>query len=84
MNFSHRDYEKMKEVITMVRDLNARGETKLSLLLDNKGPEIRTGKKEQKVQYQQGDLIKIFVEDSHGEERDLFCDYPFLLEDLQI
>jgi pyruvate kinase len=84
MNFSHRDYEKMKEVITLVRDLNARGETKLSLLLDNKGPEIRTGKKEQKIQYQQGDLLKIFVKDDALQERDMFCDYPFLLEDLQI
>lgn len=53
MNFSHRDYEKMKEVITHVRHLNAQDKTKLSLLLDNKGPEIRTGKKEIKSDYKQ-------------------------------
>lgn len=84
MNFSHRDYEKMKEVITHVRHLNAQDKTKLSLLLDNKGPEIRTGKKEIKSDYKQWDLIKIFVDISKVWDDDIFCDYPFLLEDLQI
>jgi pyruvate kinase len=84
MNFSHRDYEKMKEVIAMVRDLNTRGLTKLSLLLDNKGPEIRTGKKDQKIAYTTWEELRIFVDSTKVEEHDMFCDYPFLLEDLQI
>lgn len=84
MNFSHRDYEKMKEVISLVRSLNDRGLTKLSLLLDNKGPEIRTGKKEQKIEYHAWEVFKIFVDESKTWEKDLFCDYSFLLEDLQV
>ena len=49
MNFSHRDHENMERVVGIVRDLNTQKRTKLSLLLDNKGPEIRTGKKAEKT-----------------------------------
>ncbi|MBP7007367.1 hypothetical protein KBB05_01205 [Patescibacteria group bacterium] len=61
MNFSHKDYEEKKRVIDIVRKLNKEDKTKLSLLLDNKGPEIRTGKKETKTQYEIHDEVKITI-----------------------
>lgn len=84
MNFSHKDYEEKKMVIQLVRKLNKENKVKLSLLLDSKGPEIRTGKKENKIQYEKDEIIKITINPDDVAERDIFCDYPYLLEDLRV
>ncbi len=84
MNFSHKDYEEKKMVIDLVRKLNKENKTKLSLMLDNKGPEIRTGKKETKTQYEPEEIVKVTINPDEVGERDIYCDYPFLLEDLKV
>lgn len=53
LNFSHKDYQEKQKVIQLVHDLNTQGITKLSLLMDTKGPEIRTGAKTQHSLYTQ-------------------------------
>ena len=84
-NFSHAEHEEVAKIIQLVRKLNAAGRTNLSLLLDTKGPEIRTGKVEEKVQVHAWDHLKIFVDQSLVTvANDLFCDYPHLLEDLVV
>lgn len=84
MNFSHKDHANMERVIGIVRKLNAEDKTKLSLLLDNKGPEIRTGKKEVKSTYKKWEMLKVYVDESQTWPDDIFCDYQFLLEDMQV
>jgi pyruvate kinase len=84
MNFSHKDHANMERVIEIVRELNAQKKTKLSLLLDNKWPEIRTGKKEEKTAYKKWDLFKVFIDEALIWPDDIFCDYPYLLEDMQV
>ncbi|MFA7284304.1 MAG: pyruvate kinase [Candidatus Absconditabacterales bacterium] len=84
MNFSHKDYDEKKMVIDLVRKLNAEDKTKLSLLLDNKGPEIRTGKKEEKTHYEKDEMVRISINADKVDARDIFCDYPYLLEDLKV
>ena len=61
-NFSHADYENVDRVATMVHRLNSEGTTKLGLLLDTKGPEIRTGDYEGVKNYEKGDVFNIFVD----------------------
>lgn len=41
-NFSHAKYEPVREVLSLMRKNNRSGRTALSMLLDTKGPEIRT------------------------------------------
>ena len=41
-NFSHAQYEPDREVLQLMRKNNRSGRTALSMLLDTKGPEIRT------------------------------------------
>ena len=82
-NFSHAWQSEVAKIVTLVRELNASGKTNLSLLLDTKGPEIRTGSVEEKIQVKVWDHLKIFVDQSLlTQPNDLFCDYPHLLEDL--
>jgi pyruvate kinase len=42
-NFSHADYENAAKVGQIVKQFNKENKTKLGLMLDTKGPEIRTG-----------------------------------------
>lgn len=60
--------------------------TKLGLLLDTKGPEIRTGDHPDLKNYAKGDVFKIFVDPKKVPEgtQDIACDYPYLVEDLNV
>lgn len=81
-NFSHADYVVAAGIVERVKQLNATGRTNLSLLLDTKGPEIRTGDLTAKIQYQKGDVFRIYTQLSvmGTTEKELFCDYPYIVE----
>ncbi|MDD2565895.1 MAG: pyruvate kinase [Candidatus Gracilibacteria bacterium] len=85
-NFSHANYENAKLVKSRIDKLNKSRETCLSALLDTKGPEIRTGDLETKIQFEKGNIFKIFVDKAKYTEdgKSLFCDYEYLVEDLNI
>ncbi|MFA5917437.1 MAG: pyruvate kinase [Candidatus Gracilibacteria bacterium] len=84
-NFSHADYEGAQKTADLIKKLNSLGRTNLSLLLDTKGPEIRTGDVENKIQYSIGDIFKIYVDKNKlSGDNSLFCDYSFLIEDVEI
>lgn len=85
INFSHADYENTARIAEIVHRLNKEGKTKLALLGDLKGPEIRLGDYEGVKTYKKGDIFKIFIEpQEHYDALDQFCDYPHLVEDLTI
>ncbi|MBS8121943.1 pyruvate kinase [Candidatus Vampirococcus lugosii] len=78
-NFSHADYDSVKDIISKIKNLNIQGITNLSLLLDTKGPEIRTGDLEQKIDFKKGNIFNIFYKDSNlCTNNDLYCDYEYL------
>ncbi len=84
-NFSHADYEWAQKTADLIKKLNKSWITNLSLLLDTKWPEIRTGTIENKIQYNIWDIFKIYVDkDKLSWENSLFCDYPFLIGDVEI
>ena len=56
INFSHADYENAERVGKIVKKLNAEHKTKLWLMLDTKGPEIRTGDYEGTKSYVKWDV----------------------------
>lgn len=56
LNFSHGDYATHGKVIENIRTVNSRGYN-LGIMLDTKGPEVRTGDVEQKIVIEKGDLV---------------------------
>jgi len=82
-NFSHAQHDSVREVLEIMRVNNRNGRAALSMLLDTKGPEIRTGDLSQKQNYKQWDVFKFYTKsDSFSEDGTaLFCDYPHLWED---
>lgn len=82
-NFSHAQYENVREVLRIMRKNNQSGRTALSTILDTKGPEIRTWDLIQKQHYKTWDVFKFYISrDAFNEDgTSLFCDYEYLWED---
>ncbi|NDK10299.1 pyruvate kinase [Candidatus Gracilibacteria bacterium] len=85
-NFSHAQYDVVREVLKDMRVNNRNGRTALSMLLDTKGPEIRTGDLSTKQTYKSGDIFKFYTNQESFKEDGtaLFCDYPHLGEDAYV
>lgn len=83
-NFSHATFDGAKPIADRIKKLNLEGKTNLSLLLDTKWPEIRTGILAEKLRFNIWDKVKIYVDNSKREWNGIFCDYPYLVEDLHI
>ncbi len=77
INFTHATPETAQKIIAEINKLNAEGTTHLSILLDTKGPDIRTGVRETPLQVKKNQIFSLFVdEEKLEEESDIFCDYP--------
>jgi len=85
-NFSHAQYDSVKEVLKIMRKNNRNGRAALSMLLDTKGPEIRTWDLSEKQKYTSGDVFKFYTQiDAFQEDGSaLFCDYSHLWEDAYV
>ena len=85
INFSHAEHEPTRELIARVRELNASGKTDFGLILDTKGPEIRTGKVSEKIQFTKGEEFIIYTTENPPttDKKALFCDYALLAEDVK-
>lgn len=85
INFTHATPETSAELIKEITRLNAEERTHLSLLLDTKGPDIRTGVRETPLQIEKSQTFNIIINaDEVLEESDIFCDYPGILHDVTI
>jgi pyruvate kinase len=85
LNFSHAKQETTKPLIHLIHKLNQEEKTNLGILLDTKGPEVRTGERTAPYTYKKGERFKIFVDkEKLSQDSDMFCDYEHLLEELHV
>lgn len=83
-NFSHAKKEEVKEIAQRIYKLNNSWLTNLSILLDTKWPEIRTWDLKEKIYFEENEIFEIFVKEELRKDKNLFCDYPFLIKDVEI
>ncbi|MGL4849953.1 MAG: pyruvate kinase [Clostridium sp.] len=83
-NFSHGDHEEHRGRMNKVREIAAKLGKEIAIVLDTKGPEIRTGKFEpSKVELQKGTEFTIFVkEEVIGDETKCSVTYDGLVDDV--
>lgn len=83
-NFSHGDYEEHKFRMDMLKKIREEEKVPVAILLDTKGPEIRTGvlKDGKKVMLQEGDEFTLTSEDIVGDEHRVSITYSGLTEDV--
>ena len=85
-NFSHGTHEEQKGRMDMLKKIREEEKKPIAILLDTKGPEIRTGvlKGGQKVTLQTGKEFILTTEEIEGDETKVSITYEGLVEDVQI
>ena len=85
-NFSHGDHEEQKARMDMLKKIRKEEGKYTAILLDTKGPEIRTGllKDGQKVQLVEGDTFVLTTEEIEGDSTRVSITYDGLVEDAEI
>lgn len=84
-NFSHGDHEEQKFRMDLLKGLREEEHAHTAILLDTKGPEIRTGllKDGKKVTLQEGNTFVLTMEDIVGDDTKVSLSYKGLAEDVQ-
>ena len=86
INFSHGGYAENEEKIKAIKKVRKELDLPIPLMLDTKGPEIRTGKLEsgdQKVKLNEGDTFTFLYEDVIGDNTKTSISYKGLAEDVK-
>ena len=84
-NFSHGDHEEQKRKMDLLKEVRDDLRKPIAILLDTKGPEIRTGvlKDGQKVTLEEGQQFVLTTEDIVGDSERVSITYDGLSEDVE-
>lgn len=85
-NFSHGSHDEQKGRMDMLKKIREEEKKPVAILLDTKGPEIRTGvlKDGKKVLLKEGETITLTNEEIEGDETKVSLTYKGLVDDVQI
>ena len=83
-NFSHGDHEEQKFRMDMLKELREEEHANTAILLDTKGPEIRTGilKDGKKITLKEGETFTLTTEDIVGDNKRVSITYKGLVQDI--
>lgn len=83
LNFSHGSHEEHLQRIQCIREVEREQGTRIAILLDTKGPEIRTGVlKQDQVELRTGDKIILTTEEIEGDASRVSVSFKKLPEDV--
>lgn len=83
-NFSHGDHEEQKGRVDMIKELREELDMPIAMLLDTKGPEIRTGvlKGGKRIMLKAGEQFTLTTEEIEGDESKVSITYEGLVQDV--
>ncbi|MBM7614191.1 pyruvate kinase [Alkaliphilus hydrothermalis] len=85
LNFSHGNHEEHEARIKTIKEVREELQVPVAILLDTKGPEIRTGKfKDPEVQLEEGQEFTITTRDILGDETICSITYNGLPKDVKV
>ncbi len=82
LNFSHGSHESHKVNVDKIKKIRQEMGVPVALLLDTKGPEVRTGSFPQVVMLEEGTSVVIRHDDIEGSAQEFSCSYKDLARDL--
>ncbi|MDN5371508.1 MAG: pyruvate kinase [Carnobacterium sp.] len=83
LNFSHGDFEEHGARINNIREASKRTGKMVAILLDTKGPEMRThNMKDGRVDFEEGDVVRISMTEVEGTKEKFSITYPELINDV--
>uniref|UniRef100_A0A7S0N055 Pyruvate kinase n=1 Tax=Pyramimonas obovata TaxID=1411642 RepID=A0A7S0N055_9CHLO len=89
LNMSHGDLEAHKQVVEIINEYNASGRRsdRIGLLLDTKGPEVRSGDVIQKIELKSGDIFIFTIDDSFKHDPSVLkttVNYDGFIDDVEV
>ena len=85
LNFSHGDYEEHGARIKNIRLAAAKRNKNVAILLDTKGPEIRTGNfKDGRADIEKGQTVYISMDEVEGTAERFSVSYSGLIDDVEV
>lgn len=84
LNFSHGTHEEQKNQMDLIKEVREKLDLPIAILLDTKGPEIRTGRllDGKKVTLVKGQEFTLCTDELIGDETHTSITYPELVEDV--
>lgn len=84
LNMAHATHEWTRETIATVRRVCDRVGRQIAIMMDVKGPEIRTGKVEEDLVLEKGEIFDLLIDESYRdpEVRGVTVNYPGLVNDV--
>lgn len=83
LNMSHGDYDEQMQRVNTVRQINEELNTAVGILLDTKGPEVRTGSFEPGTELKAGTQVSIVKEEVLGNDKRFNVSYKELAQDVK-
>jgi len=85
INFSHADYDDVKERVAMIRELSEETGYNTSILADLQGPKLRIGKMKEEVVVNPGDKITFSTESEFEGTKDrVYMNYKHFPRDVKV
>lgn len=86
-NMAHASHEGIKKTIERIHRASERTGKQIAMLMDVKGPEVRTGVLEKPLQLTEGSLLDFVIGDdtkTEGDVSKVTVNYPKLISDLEV
>jgi len=86
LNMAHATHQWVKDAMWFIREVSAEVGRHVAVMMDVKGPEIRTGKVERPISLKAGDRVEFHIEgaDPTGDLPSVSVNYPGLPHDLEV
>lgn len=85
INMSHATHDKVREAVKNIREICSKEITRVGIMLDSRGPEIRTGDVPSDLNLEAGQLIGLTVRgEKSAEEVSVDVNYDQMVEDIQV
>lgn len=86
LNFSHGNHEWHSEIIKKIRRLNQKSKENYAILLDTKGPEIRTGDIKGSIDVKKGDEVILSIDSETDLEKagKIGVNYDAFIDDVEV
>ncbi len=84
INFSHADYEDVKNKIRIIREINEEKNLNIAILADLQGPKLRVGVMEEGVELKAGDHFTFTTNKCTGTKEKAFMTYQRFPKDVKV
>lgn len=85
LNMSHGSHESHKAVVDLAREYNSLGRGNLAIMMDTKGPEVRSGDVAEPLQLAPGDAVVFTIQEgADGKDNRISVNYDEFVEDASV